>query len=91
MRKKTVAVKRLLHFSCAFSVFCILIKCTLPQGKVFAYVTKCCEVSQGKEMKNPSIWQEESVVVPKSDMFSKWRQFNNTLYLERVARNSCNN
>ena len=29
-----------------------------------AYATKSCELSQGLEMKNPSMWQEESAVVP---------------------------
>ena len=33
------------------------------------------EISQGLKMKNLSMWQEESAIVPKSDIFSKWQQF----------------
>ena len=29
-----------------------------------AYATKSCEISQGLELKNPSVWQEESAVAP---------------------------
>ena len=73
MLKKTVAGECLLHLSRTFSVLCCLIKRTLPQG--IAYAKKSCEISQGLKMKNPSMWQEESAIVPKSDMFSKWQQF----------------
>ena len=29
-----------------------------------AYATKTCEITQGLELKNPSMWEEESAVVP---------------------------
>ena len=29
-----------------------------------AYATKNCEISQGLKMKNPSMWQKESAVLP---------------------------
>ena len=29
-----------------------------------AYAKKTCEISQGLELKNPSMWQDESAVAP---------------------------
>ena len=52
-------------FLSPFSVFCTLTdKTHTATREGIAYATKTCEITQGLELKNPSMWQEESAVVP---------------------------
>lgn len=46
--------------------FCVLYSDEMHSAtrEGIAYATKSCEISQGLEMKNLSMWQEESAVVP---------------------------
>ena len=44
-----------------------------------AYARKSCEISQGLEIENPSMWQAEGIVVPTSNKPQK-------LLLLKVAR-----
>ena len=46
--------------------FCVLYsdKTHSATRESIAYATKSCEISRGLELKNPSMWQEESIGVP---------------------------
>ena len=52
------------HFLSPFSVFFYYDKTHSATREGIAYATKSCEISQGLELKNPSMWQKENAVVP---------------------------
>ena len=52
------------YISRAFFLCFVLWKNALCNRGGTAYVTNSCEISRGLELKNPSMWQEESAIVP---------------------------
>ena len=59
-------MRRLVFTRFLVPFFCVLYsdKTHYAKREGIAYATQSCEISQGLELKNSSMWREESAVVP---------------------------